>query len=48
LNFWDLGGESELRSLWDGYLNECNAIIFIADSSDQSRFDEIISCLGLY
>jgi len=40
LNFWDLGGQSELQSLWDKYYAECHAIIYIVDSSDRERMDE--------
>ncbi|XP_015368291.1 PREDICTED: ADP-ribosylation factor-related protein 1-like [Diuraphis noxia] len=40
LNFWDLGGQTELQSLWDKYYAECHAIIYIVDSSDRERMDE--------
>ncbi|KAL1491883.1 hypothetical protein ABEB36_012410 [Hypothenemus hampei] len=40
LNFWDLGGQSELQSLWDKYYNECHAIIYIVDSSDRERIND--------
>ncbi|XP_050545050.1 ADP-ribosylation factor-related protein 1-like isoform X2 [Daktulosphaira vitifoliae] len=40
LNFWDLGGQSELQSLWDKYYSECHAVIYIVDSSDRDRMDE--------
>ena len=46
LNFWDLGGQADLRSLWDNYLEQCHAIVFIIDSLDQTRHDEAITCLG--
>lgn len=40
LNFWDLGGQEELQSLWDKYYAECHAVIYIIDSSDSERLDE--------
>jgi len=40
LNFWDLGGQDELRSLWDKYYAECHAIIYTVDSNDRDRVPE--------
>lgn len=40
LNFWDLGGQEELQSLWDKYYAESHAVIYVVDSSDQQRIDE--------
>uniref|UniRef100_A0A224XX01 ADP-ribosylation factor-related protein 1 n=1 Tax=Panstrongylus lignarius TaxID=156445 RepID=A0A224XX01_9HEMI len=40
LNFWDLGGQEELQSLWDKYYAESHAIIYIVDSSDRDRIEE--------
>lgn len=40
LNFWDLGGQEELQSLWDKYYMESHAVIFIVDSSDRERVEE--------
>ncbi|KAL3867798.1 hypothetical protein ACJMK2_040821 [Sinanodonta woodiana] len=40
LNFWDLGGQEELQSLWDKYYAESHAVIYIVDSSDRDRMDE--------
>lgn len=45
LNLWDLGGQKELRPLWNGYLEECHGLIFMMDSSDKARFDEVIESL---
>ncbi|KAL1140210.1 hypothetical protein AAG570_000142 [Ranatra chinensis] len=54
LNFWDLGGQEELQSLWDKYYAESHAIIYIVDSSDRERipdsketFDKMISSENL-
>ncbi|KAL1451722.1 hypothetical protein WDU94_006073 [Cyamophila willieti] len=50
LNFWDLGGQLELQSLWDKYYAECHALIYVVDSNDRDRiaesketFDKMIS-----
>lgn len=40
LSFWDLGGQQELRSLWDKYYQESHAIIYIIDSNDREHMDE--------
>lgn len=40
LNFWDLGGQEELQSLWDKYYAESHAIIYVVDSSDGDRIEE--------
>jgi ADP-ribosylation factor related protein 1 len=40
LNFWDLGGQEELQSLWDKYYAESHAVIYVIDSSDHERIDE--------
>jgi ADP-ribosylation factor related protein 1 len=35
INFWDLGGQEELQSLWDKYYAECHGIIYVIDASDR-------------
>jgi ADP-ribosylation factor related protein 1 len=40
LNFWDLGGQEELQSLWDKYYAESHAIIYMIDSTDRQRLEE--------
>eukprot|EP01111_Echinosteliopsis_oligospora_P017720 TRINITY_DN7788_c0_g1_i2.p1 TRINITY_DN7788_c0_g1~~TRINITY_DN7788_c0_g1_i2.p1 ORF type:complete len:196 (+),score=38.20 TRINITY_DN7788_c0_g1_i2:125-712(+) len=40
LIFWDLGGQSELRTIWDKYYSEVQGIIFVLDSADSTRFSE--------
>ena len=40
LNFWDLGGQQELQSLWDKYYAESHAIIYMIDSTDRERLEE--------
>lgn len=45
LKFWDLGGQSSLRSMWSRYYSSCHGIIFIIDSTDPDRFNECITTL---
>uniref|UniRef100_A0AC34QFP5 ADP-ribosylation factor-like protein n=1 Tax=Panagrolaimus sp. JU765 TaxID=591449 RepID=A0AC34QFP5_9BILA len=40
LNFWDVGGQSELQVLWDKYIAESHAIIFVVDGSNETRLHE--------
>ncbi|OZJ03876.1 hypothetical protein BZG36_03962, partial [Bifiguratus adelaidae] len=40
LNFWDLGGQSDLRSIWTKYYAECHGIIFVVDATDRNRIEE--------
>ncbi|CAF0956809.1 unnamed protein product [Didymodactylos carnosus] len=40
LNFWDLGGQEELQSLWDKYYADCHGVIYIVDSADRTRLEE--------
>jgi small GTP-binding protein len=38
---WDLGGQAAFRkSIWDSYLADAAAIIFVVDSADSARFIE--------
>ncbi|GLI70989.1 hypothetical protein VaNZ11_016096 [Volvox africanus] len=38
--FWDLGGQSGLRSIWDKYYSEAHAIVYVVDAANRSRFEE--------
>jgi len=40
LIFWDLGGQSELRTIWDKYFRETHGLVFVLDSANSSRFNE--------
>eukprot|EP01013_Petalomonas_cantuscygni_P024608 TRINITY_DN46274_c0_g1_i1.p1 TRINITY_DN46274_c0_g1~~TRINITY_DN46274_c0_g1_i1.p1 ORF type:complete len:197 (+),score=22.87 TRINITY_DN46274_c0_g1_i1:123-713(+) len=37
---WDLGGQRQLRALWQKYYAQANAIIFVVDACDATRFPE--------
>ncbi|KAI8620522.1 ADP-ribosylation factor family-domain-containing protein [Chytriomyces sp. MP71] len=40
INFWDLGGQQELRRLWKKYYSESHAVLFVCDASDLDRIEE--------
>ncbi|KAL7746329.1 hypothetical protein RI367_008337 [Sorochytrium milnesiophthora] len=40
-NFWDLGGQTDLQTIWPKYYAECHAIIFVVDSTDRERIEEV-------
>ncbi|ORY93018.1 ADP-ribosylation factor family-domain-containing protein [Syncephalastrum racemosum] len=40
INFWDLGGQRDLRSIWERYYTECHGIVFVVDSTDSRRLEE--------
>lgn len=37
---WDLGGAVSLRPIWERYVQEAEALIWVVDSSDHARLDE--------
>ncbi|RUS21837.1 hypothetical protein BC937DRAFT_91343 [Endogone sp. FLAS-F59071] len=41
INFWDLGGQLELHSIWEKYYTECHAIVFVVDATDRTRIEEV-------
>lgn len=40
LIFWDLGGQSGLRGIWDKYYSEAHAVVYVVDAANRARFDE--------
>jgi ADP-ribosylation factor related protein 1 len=40
LIFWDLGGQSGLRSIWDKYFDETHAVVYVVDASNEARLAE--------
>ncbi|CDS06932.1 Putative ADP-ribosylation factor like protein1 [Lichtheimia ramosa] len=40
INFWDLGGQQDLQSIWERYYPECHGIVFVVDSTDSKRLEE--------
>lgn len=37
---WDLGGQKSIRNLWENYYEQCDAVIYVIDSSDTYRLEE--------
>ena len=37
----DIGGQRELRPYWRDYYNQTDAIIYVVDSSDEERCEEL-------
>ena len=37
---WDLGGQEKMRSVWDVYYLNSDAIIYVIDSNDFENFEE--------
>lgn len=46
INFQDLGGQTDLQTIWERYYRECHAIVFVVDSSDPERIEECKNALG--
>jgi len=40
LRFWDLGGQRSLRSIWNRYYQDADALVFVFDSTDLERSAE--------
>eukprot|EP01133_Synstelium_polycarpum_P016939 gene16939-20151_t len=40
-NVWDVGGQYKIRTLWRHYYTNSSAIIFVIDSTDRERIDEV-------
>nr|XP_046238819.1 ADP-ribosylation factor-like protein 11 isoform X1 [Scatophagus argus] len=40
LTVWDVGGQKSMRPNWRHYLDDCKALVFVVDSSDQTRMPE--------
>lgn len=41
LNLWDCSGQDKLRILWKHYYTNTKALIFVIDSSDKERLEEV-------
>ncbi|KAI9296572.1 GTPase of the ras superfamily required to recruit Arl1p to the Golgi [Neoconidiobolus thromboides FSU 785] len=40
INFWDLGGQSDLQNIWKNYYSECHGICFVIDATDKERLEQ--------
>ena len=43
---WDLGGHDTVRHLWDEFLPDTHAVVFMVDSADSERLVEVAEELG--
>lgn len=48
LNFWDLGGQEELHSLWQKYFEDSHAMIFVIDACDVDRLSDVKTAFGSF
>ncbi|KAL7752533.1 hypothetical protein RI367_002067 [Sorochytrium milnesiophthora] len=39
MKLWDIGGQPRFRSMWERYCRNVNAIVFVVDSADPSKFE---------
>jgi small GTP-binding protein len=37
---WDLGGQENMRSVWDVYYSNTDGVIFVIDSNDKDNYEE--------
>ncbi|ETW80477.1 hypothetical protein HETIRDRAFT_169233 [Heterobasidion irregulare TC 32-1] len=40
LQFWDLGGQRGIRSIWPRYYDDCHAVVYVIDADDRERLSE--------
>ncbi|KAK0396301.1 hypothetical protein QR680_001663 [Steinernema hermaphroditum] len=40
-SLWDVGGQEKLRPLWRSYIRHTDAVLFVIDSTDVERFEEV-------
>jgi ADP-ribosylation factor related protein 1 len=48
LQFFDLGGQRDIRSIWPRYYDECHAVVFVLDAADQARLSETWEVFGAF
>lgn len=48
LRFFDLGGQSTIRAIWEKYYDECHAVVFVLDGADQARLAEGWAVFGAF
>lgn len=47
LQFWDLGGQRGIRSIWPKYYDDCHAVVFVIDAVDHERLSEGWEVFGM-
>ena len=40
INFWDIGGQTTIRSYWRNYFEETDGVIWVVDSGDKLRLND--------
>jgi hypothetical protein len=48
LQFWDLGGQRGIRSIWPKYYDDCHAVVYVVDAVDHERLSEGWEVFGTY
>lgn len=43
LNVWDIGGQKSIRPYWRNYFDQTDALLYVIDSADKRRMDEVLS-----
>ena len=46
LNIWDIGGQKSLRSYWRNYFEQTDGLIWVIDSADKRRMNDMVSELN--
>ena len=41
LNVWDVGGQREIRPYWRNYFDNTDALVYVIDSADSTRLEEV-------
>ena len=41
LNVWDIGGQREIRPYWRNYYDQTDALVYVIDSADEMRVQEV-------
>ena len=45
LNVWDVGGQQTIRSYWRNYFEQTDGLVFVVDSADVRRLEEVREAL---
>lgn len=48
LQFWDLGGQRGIRSIWPKYYDDCHAVVYVVDAVDHERLSEGWEVFGTF
>lgn len=41
MNVWDIGGQREIRPYWRNYYTDTDALVYVVDSADEMRVQEV-------